>query len=570
MRRIAATALAALSLFAHAAASAAEHAAARPRLVVLLVIDGLPMRQVQAFKPQFGPDGLRRFLDHGVSYSQAFYAHAHTVTAAGHATLATGAHPARHGIVGNEWLDRATGAPVYNTEDRAHRYLEGRTAPDAGTSPKNLRVETFGDALRTREPGAKVIGVSGKDRGAILPAGHKGVAYMYRSETGRFTSTTYYMQQHPAWVNAFNAKRNAERFWHAEWKPLRPEADYAGSSPDGQPWQGQAGFGNRLPATLGAGMEAPGERFFTDVLTSPFGDQLTLEFALAALRNEGLGQDDIPDVLTVSLSSHDYINHVFGPESRLSLDHLLQVDRLLQGFFRELDREVGAGRYALALSADHGFLDTPEYRRSKGLPGGRLPVGPALTALNNHLAAEFGLPKLARGLSAGTVLFDEAALAAKGVAMAAVTRSAAGFLQQLDGIATSYGEADLASSAAPRADQAHLQALRLSWYPPRTGQLALVPLEGWMYSSRPTGSSHGSSWAYDQQVPILLWGPAWFGQGEVKTRVQPADLAPTLARTLGLPPLAQAQGQPLPLPKEGAQEGPQKRRPRTPAATTAR
>jgi len=561
MRRFAATALAALSLFA-ATAQAAE----RPRLVVLLVIDGLPMRQVEALKPQFGPDGLRRLLDRGVNYSQAYYAHAHTVTAAGHATLATGTHPSRHGIVGNEWLNRATGASVYNTEDRGHRYLEGRTRPEAGTSPKNLLVETFGDELRTREPAAKVIGVSGKDRGAILPAGHKGVAYMYRSEIGRFSSTTYYMEQHPAWVNAFNAKRNAERFWLAEWKPLRPPEDYAGSSPDDQAWQGQAGFGKRLPATLGAGMQAPGERFFTDVLTSPFGDQITLEFALAALRHEGLGQDDTPDVLAVSLSSHDYINHTFGPESRLSHDHLLQVDRLLQGFFQELDQAVGAHRYAVALSTDHGFLDTPEYRRRQGLPGGRLPVGPALNALNQHLAAAFGVPKAARGLSAGTLLLDEDALAAKGVAVATAAHAAASFLQQLEGIAASHPESELASSAAPRADQPHLQALRLSWYPPRTGQLALVPLEGWMYSSRPTGSTHGSPWAYDQHVPLLLWGPAWFGQGEVKTRVQPADLAPTLARTLGLPPLAQAQGRPLPLPLEG----PQKRRPRTPAAHTAR
>lgn len=561
MRRLAVSAFAALSLFA-ASAQAAE----RPRLLVLLVVDGLPMRQVEALKPQFGPDGLRRLLERGVSYPQAYYAHAHTVTAAGHATLVTGAHPARHGIVGNEWLERATGESVYNTEDRAHRYLEGRTAPDAGTSPKNLRVETFGDVLRRREPAAKVIGVSGKDRGAILPAGHQGVAYMYRSDSGRFTSTSYYMPQHPAWVNAFNAKRNAERFWGAVWQPLRAEADYAQSSPDGQPWQGEAGFGKRLPATLGAGMDAPGERFFTDVLSSPFGDQITLEFALEALRQEGLGRDATPDVLAISLSSHDYINHVFGPESRLSHDHLLQLDRLLQDFFHALDREVGAGRYALALSADHGFLDTPEYRRSRGLPGGRLPVTPALSALNSHLAATFGVARPVRGLSAGTVLFDEAALAAKGVALEAVTRAAGAFLQQLDGIATSYPEAELVSSAPPRADQPHLQALRLSWLRERTGQLALVPQEGWMYGSRATGSTHGSPWAYDQQVPILLWGPAWFGQGEVKTRVQPADLAPTLARTLGLPPLAQAQGRPLPLPLDG----PQKQRPRTPAAETAR
>lgn len=563
LRPLATTALAALTLL-----GAAAQAAERPRLVVLLVVDGLPMRQVQAFKHQFAPDGLRRFLNHGVTYSQAFYGHAHTVTAAGHATLATGAHPARHGIVGNEWLDSASGASVYNTEDRAHRYLDASTtAPDSGTSPKNLKVETFGDALRTREPAAQVVGVSGKDRGAILPAGHKGVAYMYRTETGGFTSTSYYMKDNPAWVRAFNAKQGADRFWRAEWKLLRPAADYALSSPDGQPWMAAAGFGNRLPATLGQGMEAPGPRFYTDVLTSPYGDQLTLDFARMALRQHGLGQDATPDVLSISLSGHDYVNHLFGPESRISQDHLLQLDRLLEAFFADLDREIGAGRYVLALSADHGFLDTPEYRKSRGLAGGRLPVGTALHALNSHLATQFGVPKAARGLSAGTLLFDDAALRAKGVEPDAVQRAAAAYLMQLEGLAASHDEAELRASTPARADQPHLQALRNSWYPGRTGSLALVPAEGWMYSARATGTSHGSPWPYDQGVPILLWGPAWFGQGEVTQRVQPADLAPTLARTLGLPPLAQAQGRVLPLPNS---EDGRKHRPRTPPRHTAR
>ena len=535
-----------------------------PRLVVLLVVDGLPMRQVQALRPQFGADGLRRFYDQGTVFTQARYAHAHTVTAAGHATLATGAYPQRHGIVGNEWLDRASGASVYNTEDRAHRYLDAAgTPPDAGTSPKNLLLPTFGDQLRTHQPAAKVIGISGKDRGAILPAGHRGTAYLYRSETGRFTSTSYYMAQLPAWVHAFNARSNADRYWQARWQALRPAADYAGSTPDNQAWMGSAGFGKALPATLGAGHEAPGPRFYTDVLTSPFGDELLLDFARAAIRHEALGHDAVPDVLSISLSSHDYINHTFGPDSRLSHDHLLQLDRLLARFFQDLDREVGAGRYVLALASDHGFLDSPEARTQKGLPGGRVPLAAAFSALNRHLEDEFAVKRLARGLSAGTLLFDAQAL--QKLDAAAVQRSAARFLAQLEGMGGSYTQAELESTQAPRADQPHLQALRLSYYRERTGQLGLYPAEGWMYGSRATGSTHGSPWAYDQELPLLFWGPNWLGQAISQQPVQAVDLAPTLLRLLRLPPLSHAQGQPLPLPT------PQhKQRPKTPPRAQAR
>ncbi|WP_175423483.1 alkaline phosphatase family protein [Inhella inkyongensis] len=537
---------------------------APPRLVVLLVVDGLPMRQVQSLRPQFGTDGLRRFYDQGTVFTQAHYAHAHTVTAAGHATLATGAYPQRHGVVGNEWLNRASGASVYNTEDRAHRYLDNAaTPPDAGTSPKNLLLPTFGDQLRQQQPQAKVIGISGKDRGAILPAGHRGTAYLYRSETGRITSSSYYMAQLPAWVHAFNAKFNADRFWQQRWSPLLPAVAYAQSTPDDQAWMGSAGFGKALPATLGAGHEAPGPRFYTDVLTSPFGDELLLDFARAAIRHEGLGQDEVPDVLSISLSSHDYINHTFGPDSRLSNDHLLQLDRLLARFFQDLDREVGSGRYVLALASDHGFLDSPEARVQKGLPGGRVPLPAALSALNRHLEDEFAVKRLVHGLSAGTLLFDVQAL--QKLDAAAVQRSAARFLTQLEGMGGSYTEAELESSQPPRADQPHLQALRLSYFRERSGQLGLYPAEGWLYGSRLTGSTHGSPWAYDQELPLLFWGPSWIGQAVSTQRVQAVDLAPTLLRLLQAPPLPQAQGQVLPLP------APQrKQRPKTPPRAQAR
>lgn len=535
---------------------------ALPRLVVFIAVDGLPQRQIEQNRALFAPDGFNRFLQRGTAYTQAYYRHAHTVTGAGHATMLTGAYPQRSGIIGNEWLDPVSGAAMYCTEDRAHRYLDpSPTPPDAGTSPKNLLAETVGDVLRGRFPGAKVIGISGKDRGAILPAGHKGTAYMYRTESGRFTSSTYYMPAHPAWVNAFNARRPADALAGAVWRPLLGPEAYTGSVPDNQPWMGTAGFGKALPATLTASA-----RLYGDILTSPFGDQITLAFARAAIAGEGLGADRVPDLLSVSLSSHDYVSHAFGPESRLAQDHLLQLDRQLQAFFKHLDTTVGAGAYVAVLTADHGFSDTPEARVQRGDSGGRLPVSPALSALSTELQQRFGVAKLVRGLSAGGVAFDDAAIDAAGLSRSAVYEASAEFLRGLEGVNVAYTLADLGGTAPARADQPHLAAMRLSFHPQRSAPVGVAPNEGWIFSSRASRATHGSPWPYDQHVPILLWGPRWFGVGgAVDTPVQVVDIAPTLARLLHIPAPAQSQGSALPL----RAAAPNKRLPRAPARSSA-
>ena len=540
---IAALALAAATVTAAPAPQA-------PPLVVFMAIDGLPMRQIEQWAPHFGPGGFNRFLQQGRTYTQAYYRHGHTVTGAGHATMLTGAYPQRSGILGNEWVDPVTRQGLYCTEDRDHRYLDGgNTPPDAGTSPKNLLAETVGDVLREVQPASKVIGVSGKDRGAILPAGHRGTAYMYRTENGRFSSSTYYMAAHPAWVNAFNARRPADALWGSVWKPLLPDSAYAQSAPDNQPWMSIAGFGRALPATLGANQTEPGPRYYTDLLTSPYGDQLTLDFARAAIDHEHLGADAVPDLLSISLSAHDYISHSFGPESRLAHDHLLHLDRLLAAFFRDLDARVGANRYVLVLTADHGFGDTPEWRQRQGLPGGRLSLSLLMSALNTHLQERFGVAKLATHTSAGGVLFNEAAMAQARLSPQAVYDAAAQFLRGIDGIADVSTLADLASAAPPRADQPYLAAHRLSWHPQRSAPVAVALAPGWIASSRPTGASHGTPHAYDQHVPILLWGPRWWGAAaRIDTPVQVVDIAPTLAAVLHVRAPAQAQGRVLPAP----------------------
>lgn len=525
------------------AACAAVPGPPAPRLVVLLVVDGLPQRQVTAYRDQLAPDGLARFLDRGTWFSDAHHAQAYTVTAAGHATLLTGAYPHRTGIIGNEWLDPSTGERTYCTGDAQEDYVGHDTQPLDGTSPRNLKVETLGDVLRSVQPRAKVVGISGKDRGAILPAGRSGTAYMYMAGTGQFASSSYYMRKHPAWVDAFHAARPADRWFGAEWRPLLPEAAYARSLPDRQPWFGPRG--GALPMRMGAPGDArPGPAYYAALLRSPFADALALEFARAAIAGEQLGADEVPDLLAISLSGHDYVNHAWSAESRLSHDHLLQVDRLLQAFFADLDRTVGRDHYVAVLTADHGFMPAPETSRAQGREAGRVSGSALVAAVNTALEQRFGVPKLARGLSASAILLDRGLLAQRGLAPETVAQAAREALLAQPSVAAAYTRGELL--AGSRAGAPLFEAMRRTWHADVSGdvQFALKPY--WMFGS--SVATHGSPYDYDSHVPLLFWGARWAAGGEVAQRVGVADLAPTLARILGVPAPAASEGRPLPLP----------------------
>ena len=526
-------------------ATADRASAGKPKLVVFFVVDGLPQWQVVDYRDQLAPDGFARFLDRGAWFADAHYGHAFTVTAAGHAAMLTGAYPHRTGIIGNEWRDPATTQPVYNTGDEAYTYLDNKTEKLAGTSPMNLKVETVGDVLRRADPRAKVIAISGKDRGSILPAGKTGTAYMYMGDSGRFASSTYYMKAHPAWVTAFNQAKPADRFFKSSWSPLLPEAAYSRSVPDDRPWYNKGG---KLPKVLGEGQDKPGPAFYGSLLPSPFGDALTLDFARAAIAGESLGQDDIPDILSISLSSHDYINHAYGAESRLSHDHLLQLDRLLQAFFADLDRTVGKDNYIAVLTADHGFMPAPEYSISLGRDAGRQNIPLTLEALNNGLGAKFGPGKWARAWSANGILLDTALIASKQMDRRALEQEARRILLTEPGIVEVFSRSDIEGTSLP-AGTPFLAQMRNTYYAERSPDLLVVAKPYWMFESRRAATStHGSPHPYDHHVPILFYGPLWVGTGRVDTPVAVVDIAPTLARILAVPAPPASEGKLLPLP----------------------
>lgn len=515
----------------------------RPRLVVVFVIDGLPQRQVLAYRDQLGPDGFARFLDHGAWYADAHHGHAFTVTAAGHSVVLSGAYPSSTGIIANEWRDAMTGQPEYCTGDTRATYIGHATQTLDGTSPKNLKVDTVGDVLRRLDPRAKVIGISGKDRGAILPAGHAGTAYMYMTQTGAFASSTYYMAQHPAWVTAFNAEHPADRWFKKEWKPLLKEEAYKRSLPDRQPWYGVR---NALPLMMGAPSDAvPNPPYYSQLLASPFADQLSLEFARAAIEGEGLGQDEVPDILSISLSGHDFVNHRYSAESRFSHDHFLQLDRMLQEFFRDLDRKVGRDQYVALLTADHGFMPAPEQSAKQGLRSGKINGGQLLARLNAGMEQNFGPGKWV-SYSGSSLLLNKQLISQQRVDPDEVANTARDLLMEEPGIAVAYTRRELAEGSKP--DGAFFTAVRRSWHPDVSGDVQYVVKPYWMFGSSTNVATHGSPYPYDTQVPILSWGPRWVKPGRVDERVAAVDIAPTVAQWLGIAPPTTAEGVVLPVP----------------------
>lgn len=543
LKRFASLSIAALLLAACATPQAPT--ADKPRLIVFMAVDGLPQSQVVGYRDQLGPDGFRRFLDRGAWFADARYGHAFTVTGAGHAVMLTGAYPHRTGIIGNDWRDRTTGEPEYCTGDTAHTYIGHKTKPLDGTSPKNLKVETVGDVLKRADPRTKVIAISGKDRGSILPAGKTGVAYMFMDATGEFASSTFYMKEHPAWVSAFHAGRPADKHFKATWSPLLPDTAYAKSLPDNQPWYNPGGA---LPKVLGEKDEKPGPAFYSAMIRSPYGDALTLDFARAAIAGEALGKDEVPDILSVSLSTHDYINHAYGPESRLSHDHVLQLDRLLEAFFRDLDRIIGKDNYVAVLTADHGFMPAPEYAKSIGRNAGRQNVPQLLANVNAALNAKFGEAKLARGYSASGVLLDNAAIAQKKLDAKAVQDEVRRVVLAEPGVAAAFTRAELENPSSLPAGTPFLAQVRKTWNRERSADVQMVIREYWLFESRRTfAATHGSPYASDYTVPILFYGPRWVTPGRVDRTVEVADIAPTLSRILGIATPAASEGTPLPI-----------------------
>jgi arylsulfatase A-like enzyme len=525
-------------------------AQAHTRLVLLIVVDQFRYDYLERFGDLFVPNGIRRLMREGASWVETNYDHMPTYTAPGHATLMTGAWPAETGIVANDWPDRDTGKSVSSVSDTTAALLGGEEG-EVASSPRRLMASALGDELRLKtNDRSKVIGISIKDRSAILPAGrHANAAYWFSQRTGRMVSSNYYFNNLPAWVTGFNDARPADKFYGARWERLLPEAEYlrrAGA--DAPPWENIGtvpGDTNTFPHTITGGASSPNSNFYGALDYTPFSNDLLLSFAEAAIINEKLGADDDTDVLTLSFSANDYVGHRFGPYSQEVMDITLRTDRSIATLLDFVQKHVGLQNTLVVFTADHGVAPIPEHANALGLPGGRIKTDDVLRAMKLGISARYNrkneqpdptadyVQKFGgrEGFFNDNLYFNPVALRRDGVNNEEIERVACDAAMTVPGITRCFTRTQLERGAISSADPV---ARRVShgFYPRRSGDVIVVH-EPFKYLGDTIPATHGSPYSYDTHVPLLMMGSR-VAPGRFRQAATPADIAPTLSSILGI------------------------------------
>lgn len=525
-----------LALLLPLAASAQEP---RPKLVVVVVVDQLRADHLTRFAPWFlparaadgKPGGFRYLMERGAWHRQCRFDTLPTFTAVGHAIVATGGSPYAHGIIGNSWFDRATGKRVTSVSDEAHPFVGAPSK--VGASPWRLDSSTVGDELKLANNGqSRVFSVSLKDRAAIMLGGRAAdLAMWFDSASGRWVSSTWYRPDGalPAWAEELNAQGWAAKQFGWTWTKALPEEAYRISNRDGHAGaSGYLGLGPAFPHRVTGDEEAVGPEYFEAMMTSPLGNTATFQVAAEMVRRERLGRGPAPDMLTINLASYDRVGHSYGPHSPEVQDMAVRTDRDLAEFFALLDREVGLDGTVIALTADHGCAPLPEVAKDYRLDSGRAYTKEVEESVQKALEARYGagrryvldFPEPHLYLDHATVPDLEEA---SEIARQAVLRT--------QGVFDAYTRHDVEEGDLPRTPVA--DAVSRSFHRARAGDLFVVMRPFWVFGfARPEGTTHGTPWTFDAQVPLLLAGPG-IRPGVRYGRCSPADLAPTLSTILG-------------------------------------
>jgi predicted AlkP superfamily pyrophosphatase or phosphodiesterase len=482
----------------------------RPKIVIGMMVDQMRWDYLYRYADRYGAGGFKRLLGEGFSCENTLINYAPTVTACGHTSVYTGTTPAVHGIIGNGWYVRSLGRDINCVED---------TAMKGGMSPRNLLTTTVTDELRLATNfESKVVGVALKDRGAIFPAGHTAnAAFWYDGKADGFTSSPYYMQELPQWVQRFNEQKLGEQYLANGWKTLYPIETYKQSTADNKdyerPFSGepQPVFPHRIK----------------NARATPYGNTLTLAFARAAIENYKLGGGKATDCLVMSLSSPDAVGHQFGPNSIEAEDVYLRLDQELETFFRYLDQRFGKNSYLFFITADHGVSQSPGFLEEQRLPTGLFDSDSISTAVNEAIREKFGIAKGLLAISSYQLYLNREAFDSAGIDQAAVEKVVIRVLMKQPGIANAVSLASLGAVALP---QPARDMFVNGYNPQRGGDVLMVVQPGWKDGSR-MGATHSLWYPYDAHIP-LVWMGWGIRHGHTNRTVSITDIAPTLAALL--------------------------------------
>lgn len=513
--------------------SSSSNVYTKPKLVVGIVVDQMRYDYISRFWDKYEDDGFKRLISEGYNFKNAHYNYVPTYTAPGHTSIYTGTSPRYHGIIGNSFYDKFSGKKVSNATDNSVSPV-GTESKAGKSSPKKLLATTFGDEnrLATQFRG-KTIGVSIKDRAAIMPAGHAANAayWFHGKDEGSFITSSYYMDELPNWVKQFNESSVVEDYMK-EWNTLMPIEEYTESGPDDSGFE--HGFKGNRAATFPYDLKKLSEdnKGYDILISTPYGNNITTDFALAAIDGENLGQDSITDVLTVSYSSPDKIGHNFGVNSKEVQDNYLRLDRDIAKLLNELDEKVGEGNYTVFLTADHAGVDVPAYLKSKNIAAGYFKNKDLRNDLQELLESEYGSSDLVANISNRQVFFDYKKLEEEEIDLNEISDKVKHFLINYPKIAQVYTREMIEGSGYSTGMIG--RRVRNGFNPKRSGDV-VFELEPATISShiKGKGTTHGSAYKYDTHIPMIFYGQG-INQGQTTKETEIVDIAPTISALLGI------------------------------------
>lgn len=513
----------------------------QPKLVVGVVVDQMRYDYLTRFWDKYGEGGFKKLVSKGFNLRNNHFSYIPTYTGPGHASVFTGSAPETHGIISNGWFDKFSEESVYCVGDPNVNSV-GTTSDAGQMSPHRLITTSVADEnrLHTQMKG-KTIGIALKDRGAILPAGHTANAayWFHGQDEGKWITSSFYTNSLPAWVEKFNASGKAASYMKP-WNTLYDQSQYLESGVDVNTFEG--GFQGKedtgFPYDLSDLKEQNGGY---DLLKStPYGNSITADFAIAALEGEALGQDEFTDFLTVSFSSTDYVGHNFGVNSKEVQDTYLRLDREIKRLLQALDEKVGEGNYTLFLTSDHGGVHVPAYLQSVKIPAGYFDYGKFNQAMKSFLSEKFGKDNLILNTSNNQIFFDYDEVAKSGTSREELQKAIAHFALQFEQVNMVFTREQLEGTSYT---EGIASSVDRGFHQKRSGDVVIV-LEPSVITYSRTGSTHGSGQNYDTHAPLIFYGKG-IKSGNTLERTEIRDVAPTLSALLGIPFPNGSTGRPL-------------------------
>lgn len=498
----------------------------RPQLVVGIAVDQMRMDYLYRYWHLFPEGGFKRLVNDGFVCANHHFDYAPTYTGPGHASIYTGTSPMMHGIIANNWYVRHEGM-VYCAGDSSQRGV-GTASPDGQMSPHRLLTTTVSDELRlSNNFQSKVIGISFKDRGAILPAGHNPTAayWFIGKDEGNFVSSSYYLDTLPDWVNHFNAKRAVDSCLTAGWERLLSEEAYDVSYDDNNPFE--APFRGQMRAAFPYDFSDITENRYDYIKATPHSSTLSVDFAIAAIEGEELGQGAFTDLLALSFSGPDYAGHQFGPQSHEVQDTYLRLDRDIARFIEYLDKRIGSGEYLIFLTADHGGAPVPGYMNRHNLPGGIWRPQEMLATIEERLSKRFGAAEYISSYSNDQIFLNRDVLQQKGIS---IDNAAELVVEVCGAFPEVYRALTREDMLRLPAQDPIMKIMRNGIHPQRSGDVVVLTQPG-LIEYGYQGTTHGSPYSYDTHIPLLFFGkniPA----GQLSRRTHITDIAPTVAQLM--------------------------------------